>query len=87
MRGRPILRQMMMGQRTHHHLHGLFPLWMRRPLKVQLVSFSANLANNITVFFGSYTQDLQFSYLSGIMIEQKQGSRACVPLNMLLLLR
>ncbi len=56
---------MMIRQCTRDHCHGLFPLRLRLSLKVQPVSFSANLANNISALFGGYAQYLQFSYPSG----------------------
>ena len=78
---------MMIRQGLDDHRHGLFALWRRWSLKVQLVSFSANLANNITVLFGGHAQNLQFLTPQETLTEQKQGSHASVPLNMLLLLR
>lgn len=78
MRWFPVSCYMMIRQGLDDHRHGLFALWRRWSLKVQLVSFSANLANNITVLFGGHAQNLQFLTPQETLTEQnKVATRVC----------
>jgi hypothetical protein len=56
---------MVIRQNLHNHCDGFFALRLRWSFEVQLVFFSANLANYVIALFGGHAQNLQFSYPSG----------------------